>query len=210
MASTRMRVRARMGGGALTFGVLALAATGTAVAAPPNANGAPGPGAAPVIEPVIDANFADPDILLVDGVYHAYATNSGGQNVQHQTSRDLEHWTPQPDVLPQLGAWADTTCTFSPGGATDTCVWAPEVTAVDGGYALYYTARDSLAPRQCIGSAFFTPPDGPFVPSAEPLVCPDGARGTEDLGGAIDASTYSENGRLYLLWKADGNCCANT
>jgi len=202
-----MQRRARIGGIALAVGVLALASTGTAVAAPPNGTGAQGAGST-AIQPVIDANFADPDVLLVDGVYHAYATNSGGQNVQHQTSRNLTRWTAQPDVLPKLGAWVDTTCTFSPGGPTDTCVWAPEVTAVDGGYALYYTARDKEAPRQCIGVALAKSPDGPFTPADQPLVCPDGARGTTDLGGAIDASTYSENGQRYLLWKADGNCCA--
>ncbi len=159
------------------------------------------------VEPVIDANFADPSVLLVGGVYHAYATNSGGQNIQHETSTDLVHWKKQPDVLPQLGSWVGD-CTFTPGGATDHCIWAPEVTAVPGGYALYYTARDDLAARQCIGTAFATSPSGPFVPAADPLVCPDGQRGTTDLGGAIDASTYRENGKLYLLWKADGNCCA--
>ena len=160
------------------------------------------------VAPVIDANFADPDVLLVNGTYHAYATNSNGQNIQHQTSKDLVHWTPRSDVLPVLGDWVGP-CSFAPGGATDHCVWAPEVTAVAGGYALYYTARDQLAARQCIGLALSRSPNGPFVPVGHaPLVCPDGQRSTTDLGGAIDASTYRENGRLYLLWKADGNCCA--
>lgn len=158
------------------------------------------------IKPVIDANFADPSILLVHGVYHAYATNSGGQNIQHETSTDLIHWKKQADVLPQLGGWVGD-CTFTPGGATDHCIWAPQVTAVPGGYVLYYTARDSLAPRQCIGTAFAPSPNGPFTPAADPIVCPDGQRGTTDLGGAIDPSTYSEHGQLYLLWKSDGNCC---
>ena len=159
-------------------------------------------------KPVIDANFADPDILQVGRVYHAYATNDGGRNIQHETSTDLVHWTARPDALPTLGAWTGS-CSFAPGGATDHCVWAPDVSAVPGGYAMYYTARDALAPRQCIGMAFSTSPDGPFVPmGADPLVCPDGQRGTADLGGAIDPSTYVENGHRYLLWKADGNCCS--
>ncbi|MEO6714991.1 MAG: family 43 glycosylhydrolase [Mycobacteriales bacterium] len=153
------------------------------------------------VEPVIDANFADPDLLLVDGVYHAYATNSDGDNIQHQTSTDLVNWTPQPDALPVLGAWVGE-CSFSPGGETDHCVWAPEVSAVEDGYAMYYTAHDEASGRQCIGAAFSATPDGPFVPDDEPLVCP------VELGGAIDASTYAENGQLYLLWKADGNCCS--
>ena len=185
----------------LALALLAPALTSPASAAPP--------GPSPSITPVVDANFADPDVLLVDGVYHAYATNSGGQNVQHRTSRDLRTWTAQPDAAPVLGDWVDTNCSFSPGGSTDTCVWAPEVTAVAGGYALYYTARDATSPRQCIGVATSGSPDGPFLPvGTEPLVCPNGENGTADLGGAIDAGTYTENGRLYLLWKADGNCCA--
>ena len=157
--------------------------------------------------PVIDSNFADPGILRIGGVYHAYATNSGGENIQHETSRDLVHWTAKADAAPSLGGWVGA-CSFAPGGASDHCVWAPDVTPVPGGYALYYTARDKLAPRQCIGMSFSTSPDGPFVPvGSDPLVCPDGQRGTTDLGGAIDPSTYSENGQRYLLWKGDGNCC---
>lgn len=152
--------------------------------------------------PVIDANFADPDILQVGRVFHAYATNDGGDNVQHATSRDLVHWQMQDDVAPVLGAWVDPGCTFSPGGSTDRCVWAPEVAAVAGGFALYYTARDVASGRQCIGVSTATSPDGPFVPvGTGPLVCPAAQ------GGAIDASTYAEFGQLYLLWKADGNCC---
>lgn len=161
------------------------------------------------VEPVIDANFADPDVLKVGGVYHAYATNSDGQNVQHRTSRDLVTWTTRPDVAPQLGAWVGE-CSFAPGGATDRCVWAPEVAEVEGGYALYYTARDRASQRQCIGLSLSPSPNGPFVPVGEdPLVCPT-AQDPPDLGGAIDAGTFvDDDGTLWLLWKADGNCCAS-
>ncbi|NDO88933.1 family 43 glycosylhydrolase [Cellulosimicrobium composti] len=164
--------------------------------------------AAPTISPVVDANFPDPDILLVDGVYHAYATNNQGQNVQHRTSTDLVTWSAPTDVAPDLGAWVSESCTFSPGGATDRCVWAPEVAVVEGGYALYYTARDATSPRQCIGLSLSDSPEGPFEPVGDdPLVCPNGEDGTEDLGGAIDAATFVDGDQLYLLWKADGNCC---
>ncbi|WP_265521588.1 family 43 glycosylhydrolase [Oerskovia flava] len=185
------------------------AAGGAATAAPvPAALTAAAAERPPVIEPVIDDNFPDPDILVVDGVYHAYATNSDGRNVQHRTSTDLVTWTEQPDAAPELGAWVGE-CSFSPGGATDRCVWAPEVAEVEGGYALYYTARDATTPRQCIGLALSVSPYGPFEPVGDdPLVCPNGENGTEDLGGAIDAGTFRDGDQLYLLWKADGNCCA--
>lgn len=101
-----------------------------------------------------------------------------------------------------LGDWVGP-CSFAPGGPTDNCVWAPEVAAVDGGYALYYTARDRASGRQCIGVATSASPDGPFAPvGTDPLVCPTAE------GGAIDASTYVEDGQRYLLWKSDGNCCS--
>jgi arabinan endo-1,5-alpha-L-arabinosidase len=188
-----------------TLLLVALVVSGLAVAAP--AATAATRSHAHGIAPVIDDNFADPDILVVKGVYYAYATNNEGQNVQLRTSRDLKHWTRHPDVAPVLGDWVGP-CSFAPGGPTDNCVWAPRVEKVAGGYALYYTARDATSPRQCIGVATSTSPLGPFKPvGSEPLVCPNGENGTTDLGGAIDAGTYSENGQQYLLWKADGNCC---
>ena len=72
----------------------------------------------------------------------------------------LRQRSPQPDAAPQLGDWVGE-CSFTPGGATDNCVWAPEVTEVAGGYALYYTARDATSGRQCIGVSTSASPDGP-------------------------------------------------
>jgi beta-xylosidase len=206
MATPRSFLRVQLGGALLALGLLAPGYSGIALAAPPSPATT---GSQTTIEPVIDSDFADPDILLVDGVYHAYATNTTTQNVQHQTSTDLVTWTQQADVLPTLGDWVGP-CETRADGTYGYCVWAPEVAAVDGGYALYYTAQDELGlePRQCIGVALSDSPYGPFIPvGTDPLVCPDGERNTEDLGGAIDAATFVEDGQLYLLWKSDGNCC---
>ena len=187
----------RLLGAVTLLTALALGATAAPAVAAPTAARAVG-----VVAPVIDANFPDPDVLQVGRTYHAYASNSDGRNVQHATSRDLQRWTLQPDVAPVLGDWVDTGCTFPPGGPTDRCVWAPEVAAVDGGYALYYSARLEGTAVQCIGVSTSTSPDGPFTPvGTGPLVCPTAE------GGAIDASTYVEGGQRYLLWKTDGNCC---
>ncbi|ROP44985.1 family 43 glycosylhydrolase [Pseudokineococcus lusitanus] len=206
MSSHPRRLLTGLGGALLALALLGATPT-TAAPSASAADARSSLTASRTVQPVVDANFADPDLLLVDGVYHAYATNSGGQNVQHRTSRNLRTWTEQPDVAPVLGDWVGE-CSFAPGGATDRCVWAPEVAAVDGGYALYYTARDEQSQRQCIGVSTSTSPGGPFVPVGDdPLVCPT-AQTPPDLGGAIDAGTFVEDGQLWLLWKADGNCCS--
>ncbi|MFH8990464.1 family 43 glycosylhydrolase [Streptomyces sp. NPDC017940] len=166
-----------------------------APAAPSPAAPAPAPTAAhPADGPVLARNFPDPDIVKVGRTYHAYATNGAGQHVQHATSADLTHWrTDSTDVLPALGAWA------VPDRGL---VWAPEVYDNGAGFTLHYTARDRASDRQCIGVALSQSPEGPFRPvGAGPLICPAAA------GGAIDAASYTENGRRYVLWKNDGNCC---
>ena len=142
--------------------------------------------------PVLDINFPDPFILRVGNTYHAYATNGGGSNVQYAESRDLIHWSEGRDALPTLPDWA------LPG-----LTWAPEVAHLNGNYQMYYTTRDIATDRQCIGVAVSQTPAGPFTPVGNgPLVCQD------RLGGSIDSSPFVDgDGRAYLLWKNDGNCC---
>ena len=178
---------------ALTVG-LSACGDGGDEGAPPSRSTAPSTGGdAP--QPVLDQDFPDPDILLVDGTYYAYATQPADEsaNVQMATSTDLATWEVQvQDPLPEL-----------PGWATNGRTWAPEVTAAPGGFLMYMTARSVDPDLQCIGVARSTSPTGPFRPVGDkPLICP------EDQGGAIDAASYVEpDGKRYLLWKNDGNCC---
>ncbi|WP_083847195.1 glycoside hydrolase family 43 protein [Deinococcus gobiensis] len=155
------------------------------------AGGGPAP-ARTFTNPVVDANFPDPFILRSGGAYHAYATNGAGGNVPHMTSRDLVHWERAGDALPTLPDWVQ------PG-----LTWAPEVTKLRGQYVLYFTARDRASGRQCIGAAVSASPAGPFRGAGSgPLVCQVAE------GGSIDASPFvDQDGRAYLLWKNDGNCC---
>lgn len=146
-----------------------------------------------VAEPVIDRDFPDPDVLQVGDTYYAYATNGNGYNVQVATSSDLRHWKVlDQDALPELPSWV------IPGKT-----WAPEVTELaDGTFALYFTATNFDPARQCIGVATSKDPAGPFkVQGDEMLVCP------VEQGGAIDASTFTDDSGLHLVWKNDGNCC---
>lgn len=144
--------------------------------------------------PALGVDFPDPDVVKVGDAYHAYATSGNGAHVQHATSRDLAHWTVVgKDALPVPGAWV---------AETPARVWAPEVFDNGAGFTLHYTAHHRASGRQCIGAALADSPDGPFRPVGDgPLVCPTAE------GGAIDAASYTEDGRRYVLWKSDGNCC---
>jgi len=68
---------------------------------------------------------------------------------------------------------------------------------------LYYAARDIAVGHQCLGRAVAASPAGPFIDrSSDPVVC------QASLGGDIDPDVFRDsNGRVYLLWKNDGNCC---
>jgi beta-xylosidase len=165
------------------------AASGSSAASRP-----PSPGPGEFTNPVINRNFADPFVLEVDGTYYGYATGNLTYNIQVVTSTDLVDWTGPREALPRLPNWQP-----SSKGLT----WAPEVMAVDGGYVLHYTARDVQAGKQCLAVGTATEPNGPFVDeSAAPLLC------QYDLGGSIDSSPFTDgDGKRYLLWKNDGNCC---
>ncbi len=200
------RNRARRLATAVTAALALLTTSaGPSVAAPAApAEAGPAVKAAPAISPVIDENFADPDVMKVGRTYYAYATNSDGRNIKWATSTDLVTWTvQQTDALPTLGAWVDTEWSFPPGGSGDHGIWAPEVFATGPrSFVMWYTAHDRASGTQCIGAATATSPGGPFKPRDTSLVC------TPEIGGAIDASSYYEGGRRYMLWKNDGNCCA--
>lgn len=152
----------------------------------------------PLFVPVLAENFPDAFILPVGQEFLGYATNADGDraNVQMARSADLTHWElirngkRQHDAMPVMPPWAR-------AGYT----WAPEVIAVDGGYALHFTAKEKKTGLQCLGAAFSTDPRGPFTSdAAEPLVC------QRELGGTIDSAAFRDtDGQMYLYYKNDGN-----
>jgi beta-xylosidase len=169
------------------------------------ATGIPGPSASTSMaagpgmfrNPVIDADFPDPFVARIGDRYYAYATTDAAQHLQLARSPDLVTWEILDDPLPKLPGWS----------SGDT--WAPEVLKIDSRYVLYYTAHAPDLKRpdgngsQCLSVAVSDAPEGPFVDdSAGPLLC------QPDLGGSIDATSFADDdGRLYLVWKNDGNCC---
>lgn len=177
-----------------------------ACAAPPPAQNPSPTTAAPITSPiatpastftnpVLNRDFPDPDVLQVNGDYYAYATNSGGINVQVARSKDLVHWSVLQDALPSLPAWASREFGY---------VWAPDVSSLDRKtYTMYFVARFAIGSggAQCIGVAMSDAPQGPFTsPATKPIVCQTG------LGGSIDPATFTDDdGSRWLLWKNDGN-----
>ncbi|MGE0057430.1 MAG: glycoside hydrolase family 43 protein [Dehalococcoidia bacterium] len=143
-------------------------------------------------QPVLNQNFPDPGILEAGGVFYAFATNSGRQNIPTARSTDLVDWTMLPDAMPVLAPWVQ---------PFRSMVWAPETIRVGDEYRMYYTAHDDTSKRQCIGVASSASPEGPYRDtSAAPLICPDGYQ------RAIDASPFFDGKQLYLYFS--GVCCS--
>lgn len=159
---------------------------------------------APVLEPpalpaytnpVFDRDFPDPFVLPVDDGYYAYATNSGGRNIQVIRSPELFSWErtgQQGDAIPVLPKWA-----MANAGLT----WAPSVLRRQDEYILYYVTRYGEAGLQCISYAVGESPAGPFVDeSVEPFIC------QVEEGGSIDPEPFVDgDGMVYLIWKSDAN-----
>jgi beta-xylosidase len=172
----------------------------TSASASASSSAPPTPGEGEFVNPVLDQDFPDPGVLLVDGTYYAYATQGNGRHIQVASSTDLVTWEYLADALPRLPLWST--------GNT----WAPEVWETSAGFVMYYTARDPATIRpdgsgsQCITLAVAEEPAGPFVDESEgPLVC------QADIGGTIDAFPFLDaDGTRWLVYKNDGNCCGRT
>ncbi|MFJ7289698.1 family 43 glycosylhydrolase [Curtobacterium sp. NPDC098951] len=135
--------------------------------------------------------FADPALLVVDGVFHLYPTTDGEPDwgadaFRVFTSTDLLRWDDRGEVL-RLGTdvrWASSRA------------WAPAAHVAGDRYLLYFSAEDN------IGVASAPTPLGPFEDAGEPIV-PAGRY----PGRAIDPSVFVDHdGTTYLLW---GNGAAN-
>ncbi len=173
---------------------LSVGPSGAASYDDPTSTPTPTPPPGTYINPVLNRDFPDPDVLQVGDVFYAYATNSGETNIQAARSTDLVTWEMLPDALPHLPAWAAQDFGWA---------WAPDVTTrADGSTIMYHVAR--YEGKQCIATATSDSPEGPFEPVGEgPLIC------QTEQGGSIDPATFTDDdGRRYILWKNDGNAIA--
>jgi arabinan endo-1,5-alpha-L-arabinosidase len=129
----------------------------------------PALGAGTYVNPVLDADFPDPAVILApDGLYYAYATQTLRDdrwvNIQVARSADLIHWEHLGDALPDKPSWARETQDF----------WAPSVIFDGATYFMYYSATPDVChdPERghCLAIATSTSPAGPFVDMGMPLL----------------------------------------
>ncbi|MBA3439081.1 MAG: family 43 glycosylhydrolase [Pyrinomonadaceae bacterium] len=135
--------------------------------------------------PALAGDYPDPSVIRVGRDYWATATTSEwGPEFPILHSRDLVNWRIVGAVFRQRPAW-------SVGN-----YWAPEISQDRGRYFVYYTARKKDGPL-CVAVATAAKPSGPYTDHG-PLTCQE--------AGSIDAFPIrDEKGKLYLVWKEDGN-----
>ena len=140
--------------------------------------------------PVVAGDLPDPSVIrTADGYYGVGTANSWAPIFKILRSQDLNTWVPAGTVFPRAPSWA----------IDD--FWAPDISALGTGYALVYSARLKKVTKRklfCTGIAFASRPAGPWRDLGRPLRC--------GRYGSIDGTlTRDETGRLYLIFKEDGN-----
>jgi beta-xylosidase len=135
---------------------------------------------------VLAGDYPDPSVTKVGNTYWATATSSNwGPAFPLLKSDNLTSWELVGHVFPDgPPAWADY------------YFWAPEISQENGRTYVYYTAHQRGG-NLAVGVASAPSPAGPYTDHG-PLV--------GQPHGSIDGFPMrDESGRLYLIWKEDGN-----
>jgi len=138
--------------------------------------------------PVLTGDWPDPSLIRADGEQVAVTTSGPwAPSMRIMRTTDLTRWRITGAVFRRPPRWVKRN------------FWAPEIIRLGDGYAVFYSAL----PRRrktwfCLGVATAPTPEGPWRDRGRPLRC--------GRSGSIDPfPTRDEQGRLHLLWKADGN-----
>jgi hypothetical protein len=168
---------------------------------------------APHLVPSSFALAADPTVFRSNGMYYVFSTGSENRNINLFNTDKLDRlrFAPAREALPVVGSGLERRDgnSTSPGPT----VWAPTVARFRSSsgvrWVMYYTANvRGASSKQCIGYAYNTTgPGGSYSPSGQPAICQDGRNGV-NYGGSIDPHIMRDTqGRPWLTWKNDGNCC---
>jgi beta-xylosidase len=127
----------------------------------------------------------DPSVVKVGDDYWASATTSNWFPAYPLLkSKDLVHWEKRGYVFNVVPQWADY------------YFWAPEITYDNGKVYMYYAAHKKNG-NLCLAVASADKPEGPYTDHG-PLMCQE--------VGSIDAFPMrDEQGKLFMIWKEDGN-----
>lgn len=139
--------------------------------------------------PVLAGDRPDPTVVKIGKYYYASATsNEWAPLFPIFKSDDLVNWELVNYVFPDgAPTWAKNN------------FWAPELSYDEEQKRIYayYTARDKESNRLSVAVASASTPESKFTDHG-PLVAQE--------YGSIDAfEARDENGKLYVLWKEDGN-----
>lgn len=131
-----------------------------------------------------ELKLADPFILLDNGVYYAYGTQSSN-GIMCYLSTDLQNWKPI-DINEGLALRKE-------DSKFDKFFWAPEVYKLEAGrYAMMYSANEYI----CV--AFANSPKGPF---SDEIVQFDQPPYTKGIGGcSIDNSMFIDDDRQAYIY----------
>ena len=138
-----------------------------------------------VAQLVMPGDYPDPSVTKVGDTFWASATTSNWAPIfPLLSSKDLIHWETKGFVFNKAPDWADY------------YFWAPEIEYENGKVFVYYSAHKKGG-NLCLSIASADKPEGPYTDHG-PLMCQD--------VGSIDAFPMRDkNGKLYLIWKEDGN-----
>lgn len=142
-----------------------------------------------VVNPVLPGDRPDPTVIKIGDTYWASATSN--------------EWSPLFPIFKSndLLNWELVTYVF-PEGAPDWAVnnfWAPELAYDEQQNRVYayYTARDKESNRLSVAVAGADSPEGPYTDHG-PLVA-------QELGSIDAYEVRDKDGKLYVVWKEDGN-----
>ncbi|MGI8945880.1 MAG: family 43 glycosylhydrolase [Thermoleophilaceae bacterium] len=140
--------------------------------------------------PLVGGEWPDPSVIFSDADGYTAVTTSNGwaPTFRIMQSNDLTDWRITGAVFRRPPRWAKTD------------FWAPEITKLADGYAVFYSAfpRGRKGSWYCLGVATAPAAAGPYRDRGSPLRC--------SRYGSIDPfSVRDEHGALQLLFKEDGN-----
>lgn len=133
----------------------------------------------------VQADCADPAVLLHEGTYYAYCTHSADhpdmrRGIRMYTSADLCSWKDCGFVITPERSWGESR------------FWAPDIIAQNGRFYLYY----AVDTRICVAVA--DKPAGPFEQLGDGPLLPETIR--------IDAHVFrDDDGQLYFYYVAFNN-----